>query len=92
MLALSGKACKTDLANEGEDAKGGHLDKRDAASAHAPCKLGGVAGLGRLSQEGGQATDEAAAQHDGAAQDLHLAQDLVHLMQRLHQTTTSGEA
>lgn len=72
-----------DLSYEGEDAKAGHLDQGDRASAHSPRKLSGVTSLGRLSQEGGEATDEAAAQHDGAAQNLHLTQDLVHLMQRL---------
>ena len=72
-----------DLADEGEDAKAGHLDQGHGACAHPAGKLSGVAGLGGLSQEGGEATDDAAAQHDGAAQNLYLAQDLVHLMQCL---------
>ena len=78
------------MAYEGENAKAGHLDQGDGASAHAPGKLGGVVGLGGFSQEGGQAADEAAAQHDRAAQDLHLAQDLMHLMQRLQSTTANA--
>jgi len=57
----------SDLAYEGEDAKAGHLDEGDRPSAHPSGKLGGVACLGWLSQEGGEATDDAAAQHDGTA-------------------------
>ena len=70
----------TDLSYECKDAKAGHLDQGDRAGAHATGKFSGVAGFSGLSQEGGQATDEAAAQHDWAAQNLHLTQNLVHLM------------
>ena len=74
----------TDLAYEGEDTKAGHLDQGNRAGAHPAGKLSGVARLGRLSQEGGQAADEAAAKHDRTAQNFHLAQNFVHLMQCLH--------
>ena len=57
----------SDLAYEGEDAKAGHLDEGDRPRAHPSGKLGGVACLCWLGQEGGEATDDAAAQHDGAA-------------------------
>ncbi len=57
----------SDLAYEGEDAKAGHLDEGYRASAHPSGKLGGVACLCWLGKEGGEATDDAAAQHDGAA-------------------------
>lgn len=93
MVGGGGGGVGPDLSYEGEDAKAGHLDQGDRASAHPSRKLGGVAGLGRLSQECGEAADEAAAQHDGAAQNLYLTQDLVHLMQclqeqHLHQSSS----
>ena len=71
------------LSYKGKDAKAGHLDQGDRAGAHTTSKLSGVTGLSGLSQESGEATDEAAAQHDGTAQNLHLTQNLVHLMQCL---------
>lgn len=73
----------TDLSYEGKDSKACHLDQGDRASAHATSELSGVTGLGGLSQEGGEAADQAAAQHNGTAQNLHLTQNLVHLMQCL---------
>ena len=78
----------SNLSNEGEDAKAGHLDQGDRACTHATSKLSRVARLGGLGQEGGEASDEAAAQHDRAAQNLNLAQDLVHLVQGLHDMIT----
>ena len=57
----------SDLAYEGEDAKAGHLDEGDRPSAHPSGKLRGVACLCWLGQKGGEAADDAAAQHDGAA-------------------------
>ena len=57
----------SDLAYEGEDAEASHLDEGDRPGAHPSGKLGGVACLCWLSQEGGEATDDAAAQHDGTA-------------------------
>ncbi len=67
MWVISKRGAGSDLAYEGEDAEAGHLDEGDRASAHPSGKLGGVACLCWLGQEGGEATDDAAAQHDGAA-------------------------
>jgi len=48
-------------------------------------RQGAVACLGGLREEAGDAGSQAGGQHDGAAQQVHLAQDLVQLVHSLTQ-------
>ena len=80
------------LADGFQEAEGRELDERKAALHDATRKLLGRARLERLLEEGGQALKNVAAQHDGAAQDVDLPQNLVHLIQRLQQPVWPSSA
>lgn len=76
------------LAQRVTQAKRRAAQQRQRALAHAVRKLARRARLGRLRKEAGDAGYQAAGQQDGAAQQVHLAQDLVQLMHCLEPATS----
>ena len=73
-------AAAAHLAQRVAQAEGRAAEERQRALAHAVRELARRARLGRLSEESGNAGRQAAGQQDGAAQQVHLAQDLVQLV------------
>ena len=75
----------THLGDSIEEAVGAQLGQGQGAVPQARHELQGVAGLQGLRHKALQAGRNGGAEHDGAAQDVHLAQDLVRLAQGLHE-------
>ena len=71
------------LANRFQEAKGRKFDELHGAFCQTLGELIDVPGFQGLVEEGLHSGDHIAAQHNGASQNVHLAEDFVHLVQRL---------
>ena len=81
---------QTHLAESVEEAKCGIFQEDARAPEDSTHKLLGVAGLGWLGKEAGQACQDVAAKGNRCSQQGYLTEDLVHLSNSLHTSHTSA--